>query len=202
MTPMTGNSRPAPRRRGVVARLEDIFAVAAGFFVVVMMLTITADAAGRYFLGSPVTGAVEFTERYLMVAVVWLAASATQRQGKHISVDVAYRLLPQPVRRFLTVATHLLGAGVFSVVTYGSILRGVERFDALTTGAVQMRTGPAWFLLGIGAGLLALRLLILSLAPLSAEWEDEVTVAQQPGLTPAEDRGPVAGHNEDGTGIV
>ena len=64
-----------------------------------MMLLTSADALCRYLLNSPILGAYEITEKYLIVAMVFLGLSYAYRGGVFIRVTFLVDRLPPRVRR-------------------------------------------------------------------------------------------------------
>src|SRR5262249_57600784 len=61
-----------------------------------MMVLTTADTASRYFLNRPILGAYEITEKYLMVAAIFLGLSYAYRGGAFIRVTfLVDRLSPR-----------------------------------------------------------------------------------------------------------
>ena len=70
-------------------------AVAAAF---AMMLLTSADALSRYLLNSPILGAYEITEKYLIVAMVFLGLSYAYRGGVFIRVTFLVDRLPRFAR--------------------------------------------------------------------------------------------------------
>jgi TRAP-type C4-dicarboxylate transport system permease small subunit len=61
----------------------------------------------RYFLNSSASWTEEIA-RYLLICTVFLGIAAAVRDGRHIHVDLLYRLIPRPVGRFLSTAVDLL----------------------------------------------------------------------------------------------
>ena len=60
----------------------------------VMMLLTSADALSRYLLNRPIIGAYEITEKYLMVAAIYLGLSYAYRGGVFIRVTFLVDRLP------------------------------------------------------------------------------------------------------------
>src|SRR3989304_4624748 len=77
---------------------ENVLTYAAVFATFIMMLLTTADAAGRYLLNRPITGAYEITTNYLMVSAIFLAMTFAYRGGAHIRVTFLVGRLPRVVK--------------------------------------------------------------------------------------------------------
>ena len=77
----------------MLSRIDRGCRLASAAITFAMMLLIVADAVGRS-LRIPVPGAVEITEEYLMVAVVFLSMGFTYREGRHIRIELFERWFP------------------------------------------------------------------------------------------------------------
>ena len=60
-----------------------------------MMLLTSADALCRYLLNSPILGAYEITEKYLIVAMIFLGLSYAYRGGVFIRVTFLVDRMPR-----------------------------------------------------------------------------------------------------------
>ena len=72
---------------------------------VAMMLLTSADALFRYLFNSPILGAYEITEKYLIVAAIFLGLSYAYRGGVFIRVTFLVDRLP---RSWRTAADHFV----------------------------------------------------------------------------------------------
>jgi TRAP-type C4-dicarboxylate transport system permease small subunit len=79
----------------LLARCEVVLFNAAVIATAIMMLLTSADAIGRYIFNSPVMGAYELTEKYLMVAAIFLGMSYAFRGGIFIRVTFLVDRLPR-----------------------------------------------------------------------------------------------------------
>ncbi len=68
-------------------------------FAVIVGLTI-AQVGFRYLLGQPLIWSEELA-KLLLVWMVFLGAAAVAFDGRHLDVDVVFRLLPTPMRRIV-----------------------------------------------------------------------------------------------------
>ena len=73
-----------------------------------MMCLTTADALSRYLFNRPITGAYEITEKYLMVATIFLGVCYAYRGGVFIRVTFLVDHLPRAVKLLAHYLAHLL----------------------------------------------------------------------------------------------
>ena len=74
-------------------RIDRLCRWATAAAIAAMVVLVVADAIGRT-LRMPVPGAVEVTEEYLMVAIVFLAMGFTHAEGRHIRIELFERWIP------------------------------------------------------------------------------------------------------------
>ena len=75
-------------------RCELVLVYASMLATVAMMCLTSADALSRYLLNRPIMGAYEITEKYLMVATIFLGLSYAYRGGVFIRVTFLVDRLP------------------------------------------------------------------------------------------------------------
>ena len=76
-----------------------------------MMCLTSADALSRYLFNSPIIGAYEITEKYLMVAAVFLGLSYAYRGGGLIRVTFLVDRLPGKLKLFADYVAHAVSLG-------------------------------------------------------------------------------------------
>ncbi len=108
-------------------RFEDLCAAIAALLVVYVMLTISADVVGRYFLHRPIGWAIEFAEHALM-ALPFLSMAWLVRENGHVIIDVVVRLLPELLRRWLEVFVALLAAATTGFACWFAVLTTLSLF--------------------------------------------------------------------------
>jgi TRAP-type C4-dicarboxylate transport system permease small subunit len=126
-----------------------------------MMLLTSADALCRYLFNWPILGAYEITEKYLMVAVIFLGLSYAYRGGVFIRVTFLIDRLPPPLRRLADQLAHLLTLVCCVLFVVGSgqqALRALDDDTTLTT--LPILVGPAYLLVPIGFLAMTVMLLI------------------------------------------
>lgn len=139
--------------------------VYAGVLATFLMMCLTsADALCRYLLNRPILGAYEITEKYLMVAAIFLGLSYAYRGGVFIRVTFLVDRLPPTLKQ---VANHIaillsLAFCVFILVATGQqAWRGLN--DDTTLSALPVLVGPAYSLVPLG--FLALTVVMLADLP-------------------------------------
>jgi len=125
-----------------------------------MMVLTTADTASRYFLNRPILGAYEITEKYLMVAAIFLGLSYAYRGGAFIRVTFLVDRLSPGLKLAADHFAHLISliyCIVFVVATGQQALTAVNDDTTLTT--LPILVGPAYWLIPLG--FLAMTVLML-----------------------------------------
>ena len=72
----------------VASRIAGFVALIGGVVIVLMMLQVSADVAMKYIFHKPITGTLEITSAYYMVALVWLPLGAVTRDHEHLEVEL------------------------------------------------------------------------------------------------------------------
>lgn len=108
---------------------------------------------------------IEWSDPLLRVLVLWLGllgAIAATRQNRHITIDVASRLLPHSGRMITGVISNLFSAVICAVISYHAAVFVVMEYEDGITAFADM---PAWLcesIIPLGFGLMALRFLVNS----------------------------------------
>lgn len=125
-----------------------------------MMLLIVADAIGRS-LRIPVAGAVEITEEYLMVAIVFLSMGFTYREGRHIRIELFERWLPWIGGVFVRMVVAAIALVYFALIAWQGAGQTLEAFriDKRSASELAYPMGPAYALVVVGSVLVSLWLL-------------------------------------------
>lgn len=163
MSPRTsagGGAGAADAVLALLRRLEKGLHILACTALFLLMLLISADAAGRYLFNAPVEGAYEITELYLMIAIVLFGFGTTQRTGGHVRITLLYDNLPPGVRRVCEALFLLAALAVFGVATVAASELALDHLAAGRTqgGAMALPIGPSWLILVLGLAFFWLRL--------------------------------------------
>ena len=126
-----------------------------------MMCLTSADALSRYLFNSPILGALEITEKYLMVATIFLGLSYAYRGGVFIRVTFLVDRLPARLKllaQYLAHLASLLFCLIILVATTQQAVRGLS--DDTTLSALPLLVGPAYCLVPLGFFALTVIMLI------------------------------------------
>jgi TRAP-type C4-dicarboxylate transport system permease small subunit len=132
-------------------RCEPVLVFVAVLATFALMCLTTADAASRYLLNRPITGAYEVTEKYLMVAGVFLGFSYAYRRGVFIRVTFLVDRLPAVPRLICNYFAQIISLTyclIFVFATGQQALRASA--EATTLSTLPIPVGPAYFLVPIG----------------------------------------------------
>ncbi|NYZ14401.1 TRAP transporter small permease subunit [Azospirillum sp. RWY-5-1] len=143
-------------------RIERAMAACAGVVTLLLMAATALDAASRYLLHRPITGMVEVTGDYAIVAIVFLSLSHASRQGSLIRIPMFVQWLPASVERWVNHAVQLLSVAV-ALLLAGAMVGQLQDSIAMRTmsvGAVEYVLWPSYVVALAGLSALALRLLI------------------------------------------
>lgn len=160
----------------MVKILENIIMYIASLALVIMTLLITVDSIFRYIFNKPIIGVLEITENILMVAIVYLGLSYTSRGDGHIRIDIFSRKFPDILKRISNTVFNIIALIFFSVIGYQAWKQTVNaiQINQLSSGAVEFPMAPAYFLVVVGAFLLAIRLLMEAIKQLFKENEEKL----------------------------
>lgn len=125
-----------------------------------MMCLTSADALSRYAFNRPIMGAFELTEKYLMVAAIFLGLSYAYRGGLFIRVTILVDRLSGRSRLLADYFAYLVTLAfcvVMLLATGQQALRGLSEDTELST--LPILVGPAYSFVPIG--FLAVTILML-----------------------------------------
>jgi TRAP-type C4-dicarboxylate transport system permease small subunit len=147
-----------------LGRCELALVYASVLATFVMMCLTSADALSRYLLNRPILGAYEITEKYLMVAAIFLGLSYAYRGGVFIRVTFLVDRLPPLLKQLANHVAHLISLAfcvIILIATGQQAWRGLD--DDTTLSALPILVGPAYLLVPLG--FLALTLVMLADLP-------------------------------------
>ena len=152
-----------PRLLDMLDVLTQASNVVGSLLILGLVGLITADVAGRNFLGAPISGVPEMVSLSIVV-IVFLQAPQALKAGRMTRsdgvIDVLHRRWPG-LARGLETFFDLTGIAVLAAILYAhwpTLVRSWERGDFV--GAVGDFTAPTWpikALLALGTLLLALQ---------------------------------------------
>jgi len=149
----------------VLTRFDNLLARAEAAvlitIVAVMTLIVFLQVVYRYVLVQPLHWSEELA-RYLFIWLSILGATIGLQKRGHFGLDFFYRMVPDRERRFLQFLIHLLIVGVILVI----LIQGVKLVQATVlqkSPAMGISMGWAYACLPVGAGLMAIHLLVIFL---------------------------------------
>lgn len=130
--------------------------VAATATLLVAVALNFANVIGRYFFSAPIEWAEEVM-LFMQVGVVFLAAVAVSREGRHIRMDVAVNLLPARARRIAEIFSQVVEITVAAAVTILAIplVKQLAEFDQRSQAA-QLPLAIPQALVPLGFALIAI----------------------------------------------
>jgi TRAP-type C4-dicarboxylate transport system permease small subunit len=133
------------------ARGELVLVYAGVLATFAMMCLTSADALSRYLLKRPIIGAYEITEKYLMVAAIFLGLSYAFRGGVFIRVTFLVDRLPPLWQQLANHAAHLLSIAFCVIVLAATAQQAVRALsDDTTLSALPIPVGPAYWFVPLG----------------------------------------------------
>lgn len=154
----------------IVDRISAALSAIGTVMILGVMLLITADVIGRFFLGAPIPGVVEIVAMSIL-AIVFLQIANTTAQGKLTRSEALLGLIQRRNPRVadgFDALLHLAGAGLLYVMTSAFLplfLRSYGRNQMV--GTLGQFRAPIWPVHGIvltGAALMGLILALRALA--------------------------------------
>jgi TRAP-type C4-dicarboxylate transport system permease small subunit len=145
----------------VLWRCELVLVYTSVVATVAIMCLTSADALSRYLLNRPITGAYEITEKYLMVAAIFLGLSYAYRGGMFIRVTFLVDRLPSPLKllaNYGSLLISLLFCVITLIATTQQALRALR--DDTTLSALPLPVGPAYSLIPLGLFALTVVMLV------------------------------------------
>ena len=82
----------------LLRRLESVCISLAGLSAFLMMCLTSGDALGRYVFNSPIAGAYEMTESYLMMISCFFGACYAYREGMYVRITFFIDRMPRRVK--------------------------------------------------------------------------------------------------------
>jgi len=124
----------------------------------VMMSLTTVDAVWRYLFNSPITGAYEITEKYLMLTCIFLGMSYTYRGAGLIRVTILMDRLPKAVKIPINHLAQVLSI-VYCVVLFVGTYQYATRLYRQGTTLGSIYSAPQW----VGAAIIPIGFLLMAL---------------------------------------
>jgi C4-dicarboxylate transporter, DctQ subunit len=138
--------------------IEDTFNLLASYLVMGLMISSSAEIAGRYIFNRPIPGYVEIVELVLPV-FVFLGISYAERNGRHVRMEI---FIDKVLKGFFHHAAEVLNLTfslfvyiVISIYSFKFFLQSLQAGDITTI--LYWPTWPAKLLVSIGCFILCIR---------------------------------------------
>lgn len=160
MTQYPDGSRDGPMQEKdtmdkLITKASRALVLVCSAALVLMMLQVTLDVAGKYLLHEPIPGNETIVASYYMVAIVFLPLAWVEVRGEAIVVELLYGIASRPIRMIMAA----LGTGA-TVICYGFLAwflwepaMHAYRIGEFDAGTWDVITWPSRFLLPMGLGL-------------------------------------------------
>jgi TRAP-type C4-dicarboxylate transport system permease small subunit len=162
----SGRAHAAGGALGALGRacdhIEWVTVRIAALALAVMVLLTTCDALARYFFTSPIDGATEISNEFLMPILVYFSISFVYRLGGHVRVTLLSDLLPPGVQgallRIADGATVLL----FAAITWGVAVRTQNswQMNEYSSSPLGYHLAPSYAIVAVGGALMTIRAFI------------------------------------------
>jgi len=145
----------------VINSIEKITFLASCVSILTIMLLTSFDVFGRKIFGYSIPSLYEFTEDYLMVALVFLSISYVYRIGGHVKVDLLEKHFPDFIKQTLKRFLNLWAFVFFALITLKGwdITLQAFRFHEVSSSVWAYPLGPCYFLVPLGSALTCIRII-------------------------------------------
>ena len=135
-------------------------ASAAGAVLVLLALSINFEVVMRYFLGSPTSWVVDFSQ-YALVYITFLAAAWVLAREGHVRIELLVNRLSPKVQRLLKFSTSVVGAVLCGLFFWYSLQITLEAINTkeLFVEATVVPKWPILIVLPIGSIVITLEFL-------------------------------------------
>lgn len=126
-------------------------------FITVVVLTL-AQIFFRFALNSPLIWSEELS-RLLIVWITFIGAAVVCWDGRHLNIDVLFTALPHVAKSIVRIVNAVLSIALL-IILISPTMRLVEIENFAELGALELPSGIVRLPVAIGAGLMALAILL------------------------------------------
>jgi TRAP-type C4-dicarboxylate transport system permease small subunit len=146
-----GNGQLKPIKQ-LLDLIERVFAFLAMTSVFIMACLTSADAAGRYLLNWPITGAYEITENYLMVFTVYFALAYAYSEGANVRITLLISRFPSQVKLAVHYFTQIFSLLFVLFLFVSATVMNLGRLGDVVqlTKKVSLPVWPAYLIISLG----------------------------------------------------
>lgn len=102
----------------LLTKVENFFAILCSLLIALMMLLISYDALGRYFLNVPFAIQYEFTTYYLITMIFMLGFSWSYREGAFVKVSFLSSYFSNRFKKIKLISQNLVMIFCFAVILW------------------------------------------------------------------------------------
>jgi TRAP-type C4-dicarboxylate transport system permease small subunit len=127
--------------------------------ILLMMLHVTADVAGRYLFNSPLPGTIVTVANYYMVIIVFIAIGVAEEKRAHISVEFLTDLMPAGIQKAFLILSGVLTVWVTTILMMGGYSEAMKKTLSgakMEQGSRMVEVWQSYWLVPVGAALMAL----------------------------------------------
>lgn len=140
---------------GVISRWMGYISAAA---IIILMLLVTANVIGRYFIRAPITGTPEIA-CLLMIVIVFPALAWVALEGKHIKVDFIMNRFPSIVQAITDGIMLIISLGIYAIISWRSLLAAMESTDV--SSLLSIPQAPFYWIMAVGWALFSISIIAL-----------------------------------------
>lgn len=173
-----------------IDRITNALDVISGALILVVMVLILLDSAGRNLLAEPLPGAVSWGTTAL-VALVFFAIPYGQKENQHVALDLFTNLLPERLSSILKgigLLIVLIGLVLVTVGTVGLAIDSYSRGEVML-GIVSIPTWPARSFVALGMIMLCVEVLRTAILEFTSAARKQVVTEASAGHDPAGEKG-------------
>ncbi len=139
----------------VFDRVLDALVLLVGISIILMMLAVSSDVVGRYFLKRPIAGVMEFSE-FLLLYIVFLGAAWLLREEGHVKVDLVLNRLRPGTQVLLNIITSSMAAIVCLVLVWYGVMATLDYYqrDMVSMTFLEIPLYPVLAVIPVGSLLL------------------------------------------------
>jgi TRAP-type C4-dicarboxylate transport system permease small subunit len=126
--------------------------------ILALMLLVTANVIGRYFLNSPITGAPEIA-CLLMIVIVFPALAWVALDMGHIKVDFIMDRFPLRVQTVTDGTMLLISLGIYAIITWKSFSAAMKSSDV--SSLLSIPQAPFYWIMAVGWALFSISIIVL-----------------------------------------
>lgn len=129
--------------------------------ILVMACLTTFDTVGRYFVNSPIDGAYDITEKYLMVLAFYFSLSYAYRSGSNIRLTTLVSRLPDHITLVINYVIQIIVIGFCLLLLVGAVQCTLPRLgERVYLINYSLPLAPVYIIILLGLFLLILRMIL------------------------------------------